>query len=64
MIKLEGDTTEIDGSYQISSDFIKKYSTEGGLILYDIKLQVQDPLLDYYFDIETKSEFLTSDINV
>lgn len=63
-IKVNKTMFGIDGEYQISNEFLEKYMTDNKELTYDIEIQVPDKTKTYYFDIETRFDFLTADIDL
>lgn len=53
---------DLDGEYQVSSEFIEKYLKQNNDMSYDIEIKVPDFTKEYYFDIETKFDFLTTEV--
>lgn len=63
-VKVVSDNFALEGDYEISSEFINKYKRMSNQELsYDIKIKVPNATADYYFDIETKNDFLTSELD-
>jgi hypothetical protein len=67
-IKMSGANYGLEGEYQISSDFIDHYLKNNDLanreLTYDIEIKVPDTKKSYYFDVETRHDFLTANVEM
>jgi len=61
-VDIKGDDFSLSNEYSFSSEFIKKINDGDTDLEYDIVLSWPgaDPKSEYYLDVETKSDFLTS----
>ncbi|CDW81429.1 laminin subunit alpha-like [Stylonychia lemnae] len=66
-IKIGTENFDLDGEYQLSSEFFSKYSkgtSSKKMISYDINVQIPDIKRQYYFDIETRFDFEVADVKI
>ena len=63
-ITMMGDMLEIESGFSISKELYMEYfKQEKRDVNYDVKIEVPKANQQYYFDIELKHDFLTSEID-
>lgn len=65
-IRILTDNFDLDGEYQFSYEFYEKYLKQNDMkkdVTYDIEIKFPDKNKQYFFDIENKQDFLTTDIS-
>lgn len=63
-IQMNSKNAGFEGEYQISSDILNKYMVDGRDLTYDVEIKITDEANNYYFDIETRYDFLTTEIEM